>query len=172
MRVFVAVEVPSTSADPARSAPEHLTLAFLGEVPPEKLPHVEAAVEESVRERRAFDLVLDGVGAFPSPTRPRVVWVGATTGAVELGDAAERLAAALERAGFPRERSGFVPHLTLFRVRSPAQHRRALALLRGDEPAPPARTVRVQELVLKESTLTPNGAVHRTIRSFPLVRDP
>lgn len=167
MRLFVAVEVPSEH-DRGAAPPEHLTLAFLGEVPPERVPRVEEAVQEGVAVGAPFDLVLEGVGAFPSRERPRVVWVGATTGARELIALADRLAAALERAGFARERPAFVPHLTLFRVRSPAQHRRAVALLRGVEPPPAPRRVRVGELLLKESTLSAHGAVHRTVRSFSL----
>lgn len=169
MRLFVAIDVgPSTETrDPS---PTHLTLRFLGEVPPEQLEAVSAAIAESVRESHPYDLVLEGIGAFPSPARPRVVWQGAVTGGPETSEIAARLSAALARIGFPPEREHFVPHVTLFRVRSAALHRRALALLSGEEPPPPARTVSVREVALKESTLTPKGAVHRTLRTFPLGR--
>ena len=167
MRLFVAIDVaPSTGGhDPS---PTHLTLRFLGEVAPERLDAIASAVTEAVRGTPPYDLVLQGVGAFPSPDRPRVVWVGAAAGAPETVGIAERLSAALEKIGLPPERERFVPHVTLFRVRSAALHRRARALLSGEEPAPAARAVTVREVVLKESTLTPRGAVHRTLRAFPL----
>lgn len=174
MRLFVAIDVlpPEGPRDPS---PVHLTLRFLGEVPAERLDAISAAIEASVRDGRPYDLILEGVGAFPSPSRPRVVWVGARAGGPETSEIAARLSTMLAQAGFPPERERFVPHVTLFRVRSPALHRRALALLSGEEAAPPARTVRVEEVALKESTLTPRGALHRTLRTFPLgrtARDP
>ena len=169
MRLFVAIDVgpSSESRDPS---PTHLTLRFLGEVAPERLDAISAAIEESVRGSHPYDLVLESVGAFPSPSRPRVVWQGATAGGQETSEIAARLTDALARIGFPPDRERFVPHMTLFRVRSAALHRRALALLSGEEPPPPARTVAVREVALKESTLTPKGAVHRTLRAFPLGR--
>lgn len=167
MRLFLAIEL--TTAGPAgASAPAHLTVKFLGEVRPDQLPAISAAVAEAVRDRPPFDLLLEGVGAFPSRDHPRVVWVGATRGATEVADVAARIATALVPLGFPRERGRFVPHLTLFRVRSPGERRRAEALLSGAEPAPPTREVRVTEVVLKESTLTPRGAIHQTRATFPL----
>ena len=169
MRLFVAIDV-APSAGGHDPSPTHLTLRFLGEVAPERLEAVGAAIEASVRESRPYDLVLEGVGAFPSPERPRVVWVGATAGAPETIEIAARLSAALAPVGFPVERERFVPHVTLFRVRSAAGHRRALALLSGEEPPPPPRTIAVREVALKESTLTPRGAVHRTVRTFPFGR--
>ncbi len=169
MRLFVAIDLapPSEGHDPS---PSHLTLRFLGEVPPERLEAISAAIGEAVREIPPYDLVLEGVGAFPSPSRPRVVWVGATAGGPETTEIAARISTALTRIGFPPERERFVPHVTLFRVRSAALHRRALALLSGEEPSPAARVVSVREVVLKESTLTPRGALHRTLLAFPLGR--
>lgn len=171
MRLFVALEVgpeaPGTSGE-GRGAPQHLTLRFLGEVPADRVPSIVTALERVARETRPFDLVLDGVGAFPSRSNPRVVWVGATAGRTEAGDLAQRIAHALAEAPGSVERESFVPHLTLFRVRSPQLRRRATDLLSGTEPPPAPRTVHVREFVLKESTLTSRGAVHRTLVAFPL----
>ena len=58
--------------------------------------------------------------------------------------------------------------MTLFRVRSARDRLRAGRLLDGSEAAPAPRTVRVTQVLLKESTLTRSGAVHRTLGSFPL----
>ena len=169
MRLFVAIDVAPSVGDHG-TAPTHLTLRFLGEVAPERLDALSSAIEEAVGGHPAYDLVLEGVGAFPSPDRPRVVWVGASAGGPETVELVARLSAELAKVGFPPDRERCVPHVTLFRVRSAAHQRRARALLSGEAPVPPARTVRVREVVLKESTLTPQGAVHRTLRTFPLGR--
>ena len=171
MRLFVALEVEQ-SGGVTDAAPTHLTLRFLGEVTPERIDAISEAIEGAIRGLGPYDLILEGVGAFPSPARPRVVWVGATRGSAETMEIARRISSAFERIGFPADREGFVPHVTLFRVRSEGQRRRALALLSGQEPPPPPRTVRVREVVLKESTLTPGGAFHRTVRTYPLAGTP
>ena len=172
MRLFIAIEVPPpvgpTDAEPPHAAPEHLTLRFLGEVSPNRVPGLKRALEEVAHKSPAFDLILEGVGAFPSADRPRVVWIGATEGRTEAAELAERIATAIGPEDPRTSHESFVPHLTLFRVRSPGQRRRALALLSGSETPPPPRSVHVGEICLKESTLTPSGAVHRTVAKWSL----
>ena len=169
VRAFVAVEVPADPGRASRSpAPEHLTLLFLGEIPVERVPPIVTALA-LVGERSApFDLTLEGVGAFPSAERPRVVWVGATEGAEALCGLAGRVRDALAAEGEPGRRDSFVPHLTLFRVRSAGDRRRAGELLSGVVAPPAPRRVRVREFVLKESELSSRGATHRTLARFPL----
>jgi RNA 2',3'-cyclic 3'-phosphodiesterase len=168
VRAFVAVEVPAGEpGSVGRAAPEHLTLHFLGEVPPESAPQIAERLRPVGRGIGPFELRLEGIGAFPSSSDPRVVWIGVTSGRAELVELARRVRSALEgTVRAPREE--FVPHLTWFRVRSPADRRRALDVLRDSGSPPPPRSVRVSEFVLKESTLGPGGAVHRTIEAFPL----
>jgi RNA 2',3'-cyclic 3'-phosphodiesterase len=169
VRAFVAIEVPAISTVPSRSpAPEHLTLLFLGEIPAERVPPIVEALTPIGASIAPFDLTLDGVGAFPSPERPRVVWTGATDGAEALARLAGEVRRALAKEGEPGRRDAFVPHLTLFRVRSVGDRRRAIELLSGVVPAPAPRRVRVGEFVLKESELSAHGATHRTLARFPL----
>ncbi len=169
MRLFVAIALAASGA-PGEEAPAHLTLRFLGEVDVDREDALTAAIAEAAAQTLPFDLWLEGVGAFPSPDRPRVVWVGVTIGATEVVALAERLSRALARVGFPPERARFVPHVTWFRVRSAAQRRRALALLSGAEPPPAPRSVAVREILLKESTRTLHGALHVTRAAFSLGR--
>ncbi len=170
MRLFIAIDVGPPIPEAVPSAPPHLTLRFLGEIAEERATGLVAALTETARATQPFDLTLEGVGAFPSAARPRVVWLGTTIGADRVVDLARRLATALERVGFPPDREDFVPHVTLFRVRSPEGRRRARELLDGTVAPPSVRTVHVRELVLKESTLAPEGAVHHTLREFPFGR--
>jgi len=176
VRLFVAVEV-SPPAEPMEGpsrhpAPEHLTIRFLGEVSRERLEEISSALAGVARATPAFDMILEGVGAFPTSRNPRVVWIGVTQGRTEVSGLAARVTAALDPLFPSSPRESFVPHLTLFRVRSPSQRRRAEALLSGTEPPPSPRTVHVGEIHLKESTLAPNGAQHRTLESWALVGIP
>jgi RNA 2',3'-cyclic 3'-phosphodiesterase len=168
VRAFVALELPSEPIGLAgRSAPEHLTLLFLGEVPSEAIARISERLLPIGLSVAPFEFRLEGIGAFPTVTEPRVVWVGVGSGREELTDLARRIRSALEgEVRIPRE--PFVPHLTLFRVRSPADRSRAREVLEHRVPLPAPRTIRVHEFVLKESVLGRGGATHRTIEAIPL----
>ncbi|HYB62807.1 MAG TPA: RNA 2',3'-cyclic phosphodiesterase [Thermoplasmata archaeon] len=167
MREFVAVEVGAAPPGPGPRTAPHLTLRFLGEVAPDRNAGIGARLAAVAAESSPFVLRLEGIGAFPDTARPRVVWVGVTQGRTELAELARRVRDALTPE-FGPDREGFVPHLTLFRVRSPADRTAAEELFRGLRPPPPAREVTVHELLLKESVLGPRGADHRTLASFRL----
>lgn len=94
------------------TAPEkiHLTLAFLGDVDPGRVPELER-IAAAVRVP-PFELRLDRTGAF---RRARVAWVGAEhlpPGLLALHGA---LAAGLEAGEFALEKRPYSPHITLAR---------------------------------------------------------
>ncbi len=167
MRAFVAVDVGAVGSAWPRAA-DHLTLRFLGEVAPARLDAAIPSLRDAAQATATFRLRLEGVGAFPSAARPRVVWQAVTEGRGEVEALAERVRAALARE-FGREDEPFVPHLTLFRVRTPDDRAAADALLRGERTPPPSRDLRVSELLVKESQLSSHGAVHRTRAALPLL---
>ena len=178
MRLFYAVEIPAlppwgpTAGPPepnagVPAAPPHLTLRFLGERPASTLAVLEQAGARAVAGLEAFAVELRTIGAFPSKENPRIVWLGVDVGSEELTTLAGRLASALADRGIPPDRRAFVPHVTWKRVHS--RHDRIRARTRLEEGALPAPIVgRVRELLLKESELSPSGARHRTVATFPL----
>ena len=170
VREFVAIDVGEAGGEGVRIAPAHLTLRFLGEVDPARNAGIVEALGRVASAVPPFTLQLQGVGAFPSARRPRVVWQGVGAGRAELVDLAQRVRTALEPE-FGPDREAFVPHLTLFRVRSPRDLEAALELLSRRRIAPPAREARVSELLLKESVLGARGAVHQTLAAVPLGRE-
>lgn len=173
MRLFVAIEVGVPLGRPdGPGAVDHVTLRFLGERPEGDVPALSAALAGVAAGFAPFDLVLEGLGAFPSRTAPRVVFVGAGRGSEEAAELARRISSVLEPVGAPPARERFVPHLTLFRVRSRRDREAARSLLEGETPGPPPRTVRVDRFFLKASTLTSRGAHHRTIAEFRLEAAP
>lgn len=170
MRAFLAIDVGSTDEPPplaaAPGAPPHLTLRFLGDLDEVDLPALVALMRPIARRTAPFDLHFEGVGAFPSRAEPRVVWMGVTAGREAVTHLASEISDALNGLGLPPDSPAFVPHLTLFRVRSGQDRLRARLLLDGADPVPGERRVRVSEFVLKESTLTRAGPVHRTVERF------
>ncbi len=145
----------------------HVTLKFLGGVEPGRLADTEVALARAASAAPPFDLTLGGVGAFPTSSRPRVVWAGVAGGRDALGTLAGRVDSALADLGFERETRPYSPHVTLGRVRAP---RRDAALAAAIE-AGAGRgfgTLRVDRLVLMRSDLSPRGARHTVLVSWPL----
>jgi 2'-5' RNA ligase len=169
MRAFVAIEVPPLGE--YGTLPTHLTLKFLGEIPPEVAPPLGAGIGEAVRAVPSFQLTVEGVGAFPDPTRPRVVWAGIGDGRGSLVDLARRVDEAAAALGLPREGRPFSPHVTLFRVRGPNDLERARRAL-SESAGRTFTSTTVREVVLFESELRKEGAVHRAIGRFPLAAAP
>ncbi|MBR4833033.1 MAG: RNA 2',3'-cyclic phosphodiesterase [Thermoguttaceae bacterium] len=134
VRAFIAVEIspsirnearktlrPVTQAYPNVKWVEeenfHVTLKFLGTVPTTDLHRVVAAVERGCRKFEQFDLVFEGVGAFPNAESPRSIWIGVREGAREIRELARRIEAELAELGYPPENREFTPHLTVGRAR-------------------------------------------------------
>jgi RNA 2',3'-cyclic 3'-phosphodiesterase len=171
VRAFIAVEIPRVSpVGPSGGSPppDHLTLRFLGDIEERTANDVIRALGPFVVAVPRFEIVVEGIGAFPSEHRPRVVWRGVTQGSAELQHLAHVVRAAVESAGVAPDPTPFVPHVTLFRVRSPRDLERANRLLRSEEIAPPSTIVPVGSVEFVESQLLPRGAVHRTRASVAL----
>lgn len=102
-----------------------------------------------------FQVRIVGVGAFPSPARPRVFWLGVQGDSLPIFHAA--LEEELTKIGFPRDHRPFSPHLTLGRCRErhPAVHEVMERRRDAD-----CGILQVDTIVLYESRLQPSGAVH------------
>jgi 2'-5' RNA ligase len=168
-RLFVAVEMPPTVHDvvddalePWRGTPgtrwvprqrRHVTIRFLGAVAPDAVAEVAWAVGACAAAAAPVDTRLTGLGAFPSPSRARVLWAGVDDGAGRLADLGRNLDGALApeirqeiRPGIKTEARAFRPHLTVARCDPPAR-------LPGEYAATDLERVefRVSSLVLFES---------------------
>ena len=97
----------------------HLTLVFLGYVEQDKLGEIAATMRSAVAEIKPFDIEFAGVGGLPSPTRPRVVYVGIKDETAGLTKLNEKLAAAMAPFDVKIEDRKYIPHMTLGRVASP-----------------------------------------------------
>jgi RNA 2',3'-cyclic 3'-phosphodiesterase len=171
MRAFVSVEVPDPRAPDPSTARSHLTLKFLGEVPDEVVNRLRPLVRAAVAPCAPFSVELRGVGAFPDPARPRVVWAGVGSGADELAELAKRVDEAVAIAGIPSETRPFTAHVTILRVRGTRDLDRARRWLTEGADRAFGRA-EVREVVLNSSELRPEGAIHRALDRFPLAGSP
>ena len=179
LRLFIAIEIPAevrrrlaeiekelmaSDAD-VKWVPEgnfHATLKFLGYVDEDRVEQVSRAVESAAKDSSAFEAALSGVGAFPNPRRPSVVWVGITSGVEEMKALAAKVEDALEPLGFAREERPFSAHITLGRTRSPRNAdklREIIERLREEN----AGRFEVEGVALMKSDLRPTGPVYSQI---------
>lgn len=181
LRAFLAVPLPDEVRRRARQVQEalsaplpgvrwvrpegmHLTLRFFGEADEETLDRVGAIMLSVGRLCAPFQVDVVGAGAFPSPGRPRVFWLG-IGGSEPLLALHALLEERLEGAGIPGEGRPFHPHLTLGRARfrlPPAQ-----AALEPYQNLY-CGTVPVDRIVLYESRLQPSGAVYLPLQTAAL----
>lgn len=179
MRLFLALDLPDDArraiAATASDAPGlrrvpaeqlHVTLAFLGDVEPARLPAIVAAIEAVDRTGGPIVLSPKAIGTFPprGPARVVVVHLGGD-GVARLGRLQSDLAAALASLGFAPERRAFRPHVTVARVRD--SRRAPRDLVRPlDLPSFMATT-----LTLYRSTLAPAGATYQAVKRLELSHD-
>lgn len=147
----------------------HLTLHFLGGVPVDRIAELEQSLRPSLAGARTFALRLEGLGAFPSPQAPRVLWVGLGGDLPGLQDVRQRVVRACATFGEPADPRPFHPHLTLGRMRQlDPQALRAWREASSDvRPLPPCEWL-VDRVVLYRSELRPTGALHTELAGFPL----
>lgn len=138
----------------------HVTLRFLGEIPSSLASEVAKTLDK-VRAN-PFTLTLRGLGAFPSPSRPRVVWVGVGEGSAELSSLHRQVESLIKPLGFQPEREPFTPHITLARVKVP-RNLSSLARFIAERSDVEVGSMRVEEVKLKRSTLTPSGPIYSDV---------
>lgn len=94
----------------------HVTLRFLGSIGEELVEGVAGACKRVAARHAPFEAKAAGLGAFPSLTRPSVLWVGVEAPAA-LSALQRDLEAAMVELGFDKEERAFHPHVTAGRVK-------------------------------------------------------
>ncbi len=188
IRAFIAIEIPKiiqdelgainaelkslTKSEAIRwvvTGNIHITLKFLGEISSTTLELLSKMMRAEVARYNHFDLSFEGFGAFPTTSRPRVIWVGISSSpqllALQKGVETETI-----RLGYSPEQRGFSPHLTLARIShnaSPAEIQRIGRILLGYNVGK-VGSYEVTNVVLFKSDLLPGGPVYTPISAFPL----
>jgi 2'-5' RNA ligase len=136
----------------------HITLAFVGAVPDDRLAVLEAIGAAASAGVAPFELALERVGG----TGYGIAWLSPDGLPAPLAALHAAIAAGLAREGFAVERRMFRPHLTLARHCARAAQRGAVAPVRWT----------VERLALVESTLAAGGSRYRDVASWPLAAAP
>ena len=161
-------------AEVVRTSPPdgiHLTLHFLGQLEPGRVDDVDRAVEPAVVAQGQFAVEVEGLGAFPSMARPRIIWAGiGGTGRTRLLELQAATGKALQLAGFELEARPYAPHLTLGRVRRPpnAVERSALKRWQAETASAVASRLPVEAVSLMRSELGFRPPRYTSLRVYPL----
>ncbi len=184
IRSFIAIDLPQETREKLAAIQEqlkqsragvrwvkpasiHLTLKFLGDILPAQVDEIAAAVELLVRDEPPITLCAGGLGGFPSPRKPRVIWVGLRGEVERLANIQAGLEKALESLGFTREGRGFRPHLTIGRVKD--RHRlQPLIEAMSTLELPEFNSFDADEIILYKSDLRPTGAIYTKLHRMPL----
>ncbi|PLX99840.1 MAG: RNA 2',3'-cyclic phosphodiesterase [Desulfuromonas sp.] len=144
----------------------HLTLHFFGELGYENLDKAGSVMVSIGSLFRPFTIALHGLGAFPSPDRARVFWLGIKSASLTMLHT--HLLEKLASAGFTCEERPFEPHITLGRSRRGMQKAGHILSHEGDMFA---GEMTVDRLVLYESELLSSGAVHHPRQTIHFTAD-
>jgi RNA 2',3'-cyclic 3'-phosphodiesterase len=150
----------------------HVTLVFLGEVDDRELHAVCRAVKEIAAGEPPFPLRVSGVGAFPSPRRPKIAWAGIVDGMEELRRLHAKLEAKMLDLGYCRkEEREYTPHLTLGRVKGEADGFKLAPELAKRLAWDGGRTV-VDEVLVFSSVLEADGPIYTVLGRGKLTGKP
>jgi 2'-5' RNA ligase len=146
----------------------HVTLLFLGEVDDREVPALCKAVASICVSHESFPVSVQGLGCFPNPRRPRVIWVGVGEGGPELVALHDDLEGPLLDLGcYRREERQYTPHITLGRVRGDrTAERLAEALVKQANWQ--GGVIEAREVRVLSSELTPKGPVYAVLSRAPL----
>ncbi|MGB9706681.1 MAG: RNA 2',3'-cyclic phosphodiesterase [Microgenomates group bacterium] len=180
MRVFVALELPEeikkeiekiqkslmAIASPARwvkPKAAHLTLVFLGEITPGKIPLLEKILENATSKISPVNLWLNQIGCFPSPGKARIIYLSLGGELGKLNALALKIRKGLKSQKIWFDKKPFTPHLTLGRLKKQQNLNQILQKIKI------SRIKFLGEKVsLIQSTLTPQGPVYKILASFEL----
>lgn len=192
LRAFIAIELPpslqnaierqtarlrqAVGDESVRWVPAfnlHLTLKFLGNIPPAHVEFLKQSLIQTAAAHPPFDLQIGGIGAFPNAKAPRVLWAGIHAPA-ELTSLQKSVEAGATRLGYEREARPFSPHLTLGRVRQNASAENLQKIRAALEKLQIGHigSARVETVHLYKSELNPGGSVYTKLFSAPLSNSP
>ncbi|MDT8401371.1 MAG: RNA 2',3'-cyclic phosphodiesterase [Bacteroidales bacterium] len=182
-RIFIAVDIQNNNAmtqlvdsyklalkgekirwvDPAGM---HLTLAFLGDSDDGRVKRAGEIMLETAGHFKAFELFFAGTGVFRNMKQARVIWLDLKVPEV-LFNMQLFLCRKLEEEGLYKIEKSFKPHITLGRMKY-INNRELLSDLLKDPAGKKLPPQSVNELVLYESILKPEGPEYCRLKDAPL----
>ena len=145
----------------------HLTLKFLGSMEADLIGELADLMDELAADFDPFTMTVAGLGAFPHPKNPRILWAGVDDdSSAQLATLHRRLEDALDPYDVDRDNHPFKAHITYGRVKS--NNAPSLKKVEPDLPDGPYGDATVADVVLYESELSPDGSTYTVLHRSPL----
>ncbi|MBR9682737.1 MAG: RNA 2',3'-cyclic phosphodiesterase [Candidatus Aenigmarchaeota archaeon] len=177
MRTFIAIDIPEElkpeiisiqyeieGSDIKFVEPEnlHFNIKFLGDTTEDQIPKLTAILDEISNKFEAFDIEINGMGAFPSNTHIKVLWLGVKDGSNELLGLAEAIDSKTKEMGFREEERTFKAHLTLGRIKSKNGNKSLSEMIENNKDVSVGK-FKANSIKLIKSELTPQGPQYTVV---------
>lgn len=144
----------------------HITLAFLGDTPEEKLNEISEVLKDQCSNTGSFAFEIAGAGVFRNLKDPRVIWAGIRS-PEKLVDLGNKIQSALRNKGFSLDDKPFRPHITLGRIKHLNDLSKIENLINSYKDYQ-IQELLVKEVILYESILRQTGPEYRALKHFLL----
>ncbi|NOZ08429.1 MAG: RNA 2',3'-cyclic phosphodiesterase [FCB group bacterium] len=147
----------------------HLTLLFLGNIEADLI----AVLSEKLRRINAGPRIsasIEGTGIFPDEHHARILWLGMRNGSAELISLQKSITRAVADICPQNPRDSFKPHITIGRVRPKVKPERIDFIPFLNTVYNPIHFT-INEFILYESILTPDGPRYTALEKFPLIQN-
>jgi 2'-5' RNA ligase len=190
MRLFIAIPLPQSIKDNIVKIQEnlrpglgnavrwtnsdsiHLTLKFLGETTPAKIPGIESQVIDVCDEFKQFSMQCSRIGTFPNPQQPNIIWLGLEAPPI-LAKLQKDLEISMHTLGFEEEKRNFSPHLTIGRLSAALdfEQKAFLKKMMNIYDDQMIASFIVEEIYLMKSDLRPSGPIYTVQKKFFLKKE-
>lgn len=176
MRFFIALEIPDESKDQLKQIQDklkeiiplvrvtdnnklHLTIAFIGEQPPELKIRLAEVMTKAVANIPPFEITPAFIDGFPNLHQAKIFWVGIKGDIDKLFIIRERIKDLLSDLLSESDERRYIPHIALAKVKNfnlkKVQEEKLESLLVNQNLAP----IKVDSIKLFESI--PNHGLHK-----------
>lgn len=177
MRLFIAIDLPDWTKrqleelqDPnlgvrwTSSETMHLTLRFIGDV--EEVSVRENLVKQlSSVQGTVFNMTINKLGYFPPRKHPKILWAGIHKNN-KLMQLQENIEQVCRSVGFEPEKRSYIPHITIGRTKNISK--KEVHSFLNEHKKLRIEQISVNEFILYESKLHPDGAEHIPFEHFGL----
>jgi RNA 2',3'-cyclic 3'-phosphodiesterase len=146
----------------------HITLKFFGNINQGKIDSISCALRQASKICKRFEFEIAGIGAFPSISRPDIIWAGLKSGKAECIALQENIQSHIEGLCANNESRPFFPHLTIGRVICSERKKLLVDALEKEKNFSIKTKVAADKIVLFSSMLTPEGPIYTSLEEFLL----
>ncbi len=179
MRLFIAIKIPGSLRDKVSLLIDkvrkikvkakfvekenlHITLKFLGEVNENKVDDIRKILTQISLNTKSFNILLKGLGVFPSLNFIRVLWIGCKS--EELIKLINEINEKLSALGFKKEKE--FPHLTIARIKERSE--KLIDFINKNKEID-IGSFKVNCFYLMKSKLTREGPIYSNVSKFSLL---